>query len=862
MGSIRRYGPSMVAPEVMPRPQLGQGAEATFGVFEDTFSKVNDFIRPAVVRHQEARGEAEALESLEATGPKFELDQINASSFEPRLPFTVRDQAFNAAAGRVIQSKAMEDLDQGIAAAQQKANGDLDVLEEEMEKVRAQVFAGLPKGMPGLPTFLTQTFARSSGVAKKQAIALKQRRVVKRQAEAVTRAVSAIESEAQRLALTGASGQDIAAHLTHSQAALAQFGPRQGFTLNGQEYPPDASRAGTMTPAAIEQQLGKVSSDARRIMVEAEFQRSAAPGQFVDEFRRQVLSGNSPLPAGESLNLLRQLEGRARAAESARRTAANAARARVQKDTNTRINAFVEMTEAGVPVAIPKSERQQILAALSPYPELQREALEKFAVADAAVVTHGMAGPELLAYVEAVRGDVAASVERGELDLEGVAVIQSLEDRVGKVQDAITAETVGLPMIEQLAMDGATADEVNYDALREQAAGNADVIAQIDEVEAFHRDIEAIRYMSSDEREAALEVARLQLAQLAAQGERYGAPALITQKVVERLAEWSEHRQDLASSDVVAFAEAAGIDLPSFEGAEGLGQVGGIISQRIAAVQPSTMAEGVDHPVPLTRAEVEGLTDIYRDSPPGEQMAFLGSIAALGEDQANAVFAKIGASEPTLFAAGSVYAGGNHEAASVILRGAVDTKLEGGGSADLATARHGALGDMMKADMLRPDSIAQLDAAAIAYARGLAMIEGGRALTIEDIEKGFEVALGRQSDGTGGAVSTEYGMTLVPSGWVGSHGIMGGDGKSLEAAINSIDDTKLTELARGLVTDRFGRIIDASALLRSIEGLRPLPDDPHILVPLDADGAAFLTNSGGGHIPNGILQFDLRELAQ
>ena len=1060
MGSIRRYGPSMVAPEVMPRPQLGQGAEATFGVFESTFSKVNDFIRPAVVRHQEARGEAEALENIETTGPQFELEQTrgpgnvaieavegrpartgmaptvanaailraseangvdplamsviaqiessgdpnaqnpnssagglfqfidstaqqygltnrfdpdqasdagarlmrdnsrtlfsvlgrqptigelylahqqgaggasallrnpnglavdtvghdvvtlnggnasmtnqqfaniwinkanaearrqggtpsiavnmptaaeyelrqtNASSFEPRQPFTVRDQAFNAAADRVIQSRAMVALDQGLAAAQQKADGDLEVLRQEMQKVRETVLGGLPDEMPGLRTSLEQTFARSAGVAENQAIALAQRRVVAQQGEAMTQAVSAIEGEAQRLALTGASGQDIAAHLTGAQAALAQFGPRQGFTLNGQEYPPDASRAGTMTPAAIAQQLGNVSSDTRRIMIEAEFQRSAAPGQFVDEFRRQVMSGNSPLPAGESLDLLRQLEGRARATESARRTAANAARARVQEDTNTRINAFVEMTEAGVPVAIPQAERQQILAALSPYPELQREALEKFAVADAAVVTHGMAGPELLAYVDAVRGDVQASVERGELDMEGVAVIQSLEDRVSKVQDAITAEMVGLPMIEQLAMDGATADEVDYDALREQAAGNADVIAQINEVEAFHRDIEAIRYMSADEREAALEVARSQLAELAAQGERYGAPALMTQKVVDRLAEWSDHRQGLASSDAVAFAEAAGIDLPSFEGAEGLGQVGDVLSQRIAAVQPSTMAEGVENPVPLTRSEVDGLTDIYRDSPRGEQMAFLGSIAALGEDQANAVFAKIGASEPTLFAAGTVYTGGNHEAASVILRGAVDTKLEGGGPADLATARQGALGDMLEADMLRPDSIAQLDAAALAYARGLAMIDGGRAIDPGDIEEGFEVALGRQSDGTGGVVSTEYGMTLVPSGWVGSHGIMGGDSQSLEAAINSIDDAKLTELARGLVTDRFGRMMGAEALLRSIEGLRPSPDDPHILVPIDADGGVFLTDSGGGHIPSGILQFDLRELAQ
>jgi len=43
---------------------------------------------------------------------------------------------------------------------------------------------------------------------------------------------------------------------------------------------------------------------------------------------------------------------------------------------------------------------------------------------------------------------------------------------------------------------------------------------------------------------------------------------------------------------------------------------------------------------------------------------------------------------------------------------------------------------------------------------------------------------------------------------------------------------------------------------RQIEGLRPSPDDPHILVPVDAEGAVFLTDDGD---QRGILTFDLRE---
>lgn len=1039
----------MVGLEVMPRPQLGKGAEATLSVFEDAFTKVNDFIRPAVVQHQTARGEREALGNLETTGPEFELAQTrgpgnvavdvisgqkartgldptqanaaivgaanrhgvdplamtviaqlesggdpsaqnpnssagglfqfidstasqygladrfdpdqaadagarlardnaqvlagvlgrqpnigelylahqqgaggaskllgnpnalavdvvgadavklnggnanmtagefadlwinkankaaggsnrsaisvnmptaaefelrqtNASSFEPRQPFTVRDVAFNAAADRVIQSRAMVALDQGIAAAQQKANGDLSVLKEEMDKVRDTVMGSLPPEMPGLRTTLEDSFVRSQAVATRQAIELGQRRVVAQQTEAMASALGAIQGEAERLALTGAGGSEIAAHLTNSQAALAQFGPREGFTLNGQEYPPNPSRAGTMSPSAIAEQLGKISNSSAKVMIEAEFQRSAAPGQFVEEFRRQVMTGNSPLPAGESLKLLSSLEAKARATESRRRKDANAASARVLKETDARINDFVELTEAGVPVAIPMGERQQILSALSPFPELQREALEKFAVADAAVITHNMAGPELIAYVDSVRGDVAAAVERGELDMEGVAVIQSLEDRVKKVQDAITAEMVGLPLIEQLAMDGATADEVDYDALRERAAGNKDVTEQINEVEAFHRDVEAIKYMSADEREGALELARTRLTELAAHGEDFGAPALMTQKVVDRLEEWSDRRTELAGSDAVKFAEIAGIALPTFEGVEGMADVADVLSQRITAIKPATMAEGVANPVPLSRAEVDGITEIYRDSPRGARMEFIGSIAEFGGDQANAVFAKIGASEPTLFAAGTIYTGGNQEAASVILRGAVDIKLEGGGRIDVATARSVALGELLEVDMLQPESVAQLDAAALAYARGLAMSDGGRKIELDDLQAGFDVALGKQEDDTGGLASTGYGVTIAPAGWVGSHGMFGGAGKSIDAAIDSIDDEKLTQIARGLVVDRFDRPINAQALLRTIEGLRPMPDNPHMLMPVDADGGMFMTD-------HGPLLFDLRD---
>ena len=740
-----------------------------------------------------------------------------------------------------------------MRAAMQRADGDLGQLREELESVRAQVMSELPQEMPGLATELQSQFDRGRIAAERQAVELSQRRVMARQEEALGQIVTTTRSEAERLALTGATAAELADHMAQATDTLAQFGPREGFEIAGRTYPADPTRAGTMTPDAIATNMAQITMGARRLMIEADFMRSAAPGQYVDEFRQQVFSGNSPLPAGESLEMLRSMESRARSTESARRTAAEAERRRLEQGMTDTINAYVSMGEAGVPVAIPQEERARIMSALSPYPDLQREAQLEFQVADAQVATHGMTGDELMGYVERIRGDMTAAAERGELDLGGAAIIESLEDRIKQVQDAVSAETVGLPLIEQLAMNGARAEDVDYDGLRAQAAGNQDVLAAINEVEAFHRDVETLRGMSAAERDAVLEDARASLAVLAAQGQGYGAEALTTQRVIERLGEWSEHRRGMATDDPVRFARSVGVELPSLAEAEDMEQVGSIISQRVDLLAPHTRPEGVDHPVPMTQAELDGISEVFQNSSRSQRAAFLGSVAEMGEDQAMAIFSRIGQSEPVIYAAGAVYAMGNQQAAGVILRGAVDTRLEGGGATDLAAARETILAPLLEADMIASEGIRDLDTTALAYARGLAMAEGGRAIETGDLETGYRMALGEQADGTGGMAETRYGATLLPPGWDAGRvnrmigGTMMGGG---------LTDERLTEIARGLVVDRFGGPMSADELERSIEGLRPSPDDPNILVPVDAEGAVFLTDNGD---QRGILTFDLRE---
>lgn len=780
------------------------------------------------------------------TAAEYELEVINDSSFEPRLPFTVRDAAFNSAADRVIGARATEALEMGITIAMQKADGNMEVLQKEMNKVRGEILGSLPQNLPGLRTDLEASFTRAQGVATRQAMELQQRRLIARQTEAQAQAEGALKSEVERIALTGGTSADIAATLAQGQEALVKFGPREGFVLNGREYAPDPTRAGTMTVSDIASRVSGLGGDAQRIMIEAEFQKSAAPGAFVDEFRRQVYAGNSPLGAGESLELLASLESRARATESARRTAANAERERLTKETEAAINPYVEMTEQGVPVAIPAAERASILANLSPFPDLQRQAQVEFAVADAAVATHGLRGPELIAYTDRIRQDIADAATRGELDLEGVAVLQSLEDRVKKITDAVTAEQLGLPLVEQLALDGARPDQVDWDAMRAQAAGKPEVLDQIAVTEAFYNEVANLDGMTANERDAVLSEARARQRELAAQGQGYGAAALLQTQVIEKLESWSGKRKELAANDAMKFAQAVGIPMPSMQGVQTLADAGSIIQERMRRIAPLAVTEGVQNPVPLTAEEVELIAETFSspNTTRQQQAAFLGSVVGMGKERAQALFAKIGRSEPQLYSAGMVYAMGNQDAAMTILRGAGEQKVPVATQAEPA-ARATALAGI--SPYLSDNDVVALDSVAMAYARGLAIKDGQREITSDDLIEGYRVATGLQPDGTGGVGATQYGETILPPGY---------DPDRFGATIDMIDDGALVRLVPGGVYDEAGEYVWSGPLKSSIEAMQPTAD-PFVFMPLDAEGARFVTINNG--VP-GFVTIDLRQV--
>lgn len=842
--------------QVVQAPQIARTDAATYAFYGDVLGKVNDFIRPAVEREMTARGEKQALDAI---GDQSIAD-LNANSFEPLQPFSVRSKAFNAAADRRITSRAMEELSSGVDAAMKRADGNVDVLRAELDGLKTGLTRGIIDKFPGLATKMAEGIDRTFSVAERKTIELAQRRVIAAQREAASAALTATQEQAERLAITGATSEEIAAHFTDAQDAIALFGPRDEFTLNGKVYPADPSRGGLMNADQIASKIEAMTQQTHRYMLEAEFQNSEAPTQFAREFRETVFSGNSPFSVGESLEMLRSFDTRAITYENRQKAIIEAERKVLADGASEILSPYLEMGEVGVPVPISQRDRQRIETSLQGDPKLLREAQTQMAIADAQAETYGMSGPQLLQYVTGLREDVAAAAEMGAYDEEAVAILKSLEDQVKTIRNAVSSETVGLPAIEKLVQEGAGFESVDYEDLRARAAGNAKVLEDIAELEAVHKSLEEMESMNAVQRQTVIDQMDKQLAELARDGLQFGAGAAMTQSVADALEEQSNRITEFAETDPLKFAAYRGIDMASFEGAETVVDLGVVITERVAALSPAAKGEGVDAVVPLSQSEIEGVSDAFNAAAPGQRLEFVSAIADLGEDQANAIFEKMGDINPGLFATGVIYSGGNKQAASIMMRGANDLKLEGGSITDVALARETALGDGIASGLIDLNQAGALDDAAMLYARGKAFARGESTIQPNDITEGYRIAAGQQPDGSGGIVSTSYGTTIAPPGWTGRSGLRRNGGRSISAAISSINDEMILEMTDGgAITDGMGRDIDAQSFLRTIESLHPDPNDPYKLIPFDVNGGAFLTRTGEqGELP-GLFVIDLRD---
>jgi hypothetical protein len=874
MATIRRYGPRMVTPGVSPRPELGQGAEGMAAVFRQGFDSLNEFIRPAVEQVQTARGEQEALRDLGperpegglvglrrgtgtqaegvasagGTGGESDLTEYNGRTFEMRLPFTVRDAAYNATAERVITARTDALFSELMDRATREATS-MDDLNARLSAVRGEVFDQIPPTLAGLRTSVQLAWESGAESARRQRVAAAAAAAARVVRQARDDQMTAADAETERLIAGGADADKLAEHLGTVTERLAQFGPREGFTIAGQEFAPDPSRAGIMTPERIADEMASRQDSAIRLMVEADFLRTDTPGAYVQQFEQLVFSGQSPFPLDDSLDMLRTMRGQAYTRESRRESAAQEALSVLDRMVDESVAGFVDMTEAGVPVTMPQEERAAILERLAPYPERRREAMTQFAVMDAVAQTHGMNAADLRRYIARERDLLSKSIERGEANLGAVAVIQTLQDRLEGMADSVTAESIGLPAIESQIERGRDLPNVDYDGLRVEAAGDADLLERIAIVEATHRDAEAMMAegLSAQQREDMLENLRSQIVGLTTQAGQYGASAVASLEVLDGLERFSDAMQDMAQNDPTEFAARVGIELPGFEGVATMADAAEVVVARARALGPRAAGEGVENVVPLNPAEVAMLSETFRGANRGERVAFVAGIARLPRDHAAAIFETLGSDEPALFAAGDVYLRGNREAARVILRGATDATVGGLGSTDVQSARTAVMSGLLSADMIAPGDIENIDRAAIAYARGAALAEGVSEATSDHLQTGYRVALGEQADGTGGVVSTRFGTTIAPPGW---------DSRRVTRAIRAIDDETLTRLAGGVVIDGVNRLVSARDLVRSIEDLRPT-DDPFVFLPLDGEGGFFITDNGS---ERGMLTIDLRDL--
>jgi len=799
------------------------------------FQKARDFIRPAVVDEQQRLGEEEALA------------QINNNTFEPRHAFTVKSAAFMGAADKIITTRTMEDLDKRLTAAMLSANGDVGALTAQLEKIKGEMQAEIVKTqLPGLAIDFDEAFRRGADVATRRTAAVAAARVRAQHRAATDEALAVGRTTIETLAISGATAQQLDDAMNLSLDQLSRFGPRGEFEVGGVQFKADPTRMATLTAKGIEKSLAETAQAGSRLMIEAQFGQTENPSAFVEEFAGLVYSGNSPLGAKESLELLKTMRTRAYTAETRKRAAAEAVRGQVETGFTDTINAFITMSdEGGQPIAVPEAVRAQMRADASGDAALLEKLETQLYIADSYVATHGMDAENLRLYMDQVGADARAIVDLGGVDIEAEGkVLARLMPIYEKLLDGVDAETIGLPLVDQSIRDGTSSDQVNYEQLIDDAQGNADLIAEIRDTQAFHKQVEmmAEQGFTAQQRHEVIEGASERLANIAAKGGEFTRIHARQAALLERLAGFSEHQTELARTKPVEFASSRGIALDSFEGAETLADVGAVIVSRVAALAEPVAREGFENPVPLEAHEISAITAAFEDASVAAQVAFLGVTAGLGVDQANAIFEAMGQSSPALFISGSVYAGGNQTAAETILRGSADVALEGTSTIDMLAGRSGVMSEIQVQNYLTGTALKNVDETAKLYGRGLALARGETAVSPFDLEAGYQIALGRQQDGTGGVISTMGFDTIAPPGW---------DRKRFKAALD-VSNLERWMSRHGTVVSAKEHTFSPAALRRSIDQMKPLGGTTYL--PIDRWGDAFSIEGGG------VVTFDMIEL--
>jgi len=768
--------------------------------------------------------------------PDMELVSTGGASFERRLPFTYYDAAFNEAAERVIGARARQALYSGASIAAMEAGGDLGALNQQMDALRSQVMGDLPASMTGLAIDMETEFETQRGVAVRQAIGQIEKKTIAGQTEAFNMAVDAANEQAQWLALSGASTSEIQGHLVRTQRQLAQFGPREAFTFNGVDYPADRARAGIMSVAQMGAQMQAMGDASAEMMIRGDFERSTAKGAFVSEMRKEIFAGRSPLPPGQALQLLGQLEVGVRAEQAQKEAAARAAAATLKKHTTETINPYVSMTEAGAPIAIPAEERAAILADLEGYPALQREAEVAFATADAAVATHGMTGGELSAYINSQKTQLQAAAERGEIDDEATAVILQLEHKLKELQKGITADMTGVNTILDATVEGTVLDEIDWAGMEAQAAGKPELLEQIAQAKTVYDTIGDMTDLTADQRDDAMTAIQERLNDLAAEGKGYGKEGVFIGEVLGKLDEWSTNLTEMARSDATSFAKAKGIEVIPLDG-ETTGDLGAQVAQRVLDVSLAAEGEGVLTPVPLDAAEKTRLKGLLDDTELSAtaRIEFLEGLAELPMEQSTAVLEALGGNGMYAIA-GSMARLGRTQDAEVMLFG-TESDLTIPNKIDRHTIRQEVAGAAIAAGYFAVGTLSRVEDIAEHYAIGFAARDNKAEVEDKHMQMGYEVAFGMDSaTKAGGVYNSNFGPVILPDKWTT---------EVFNNAMGVASNPQFLEIGLGAQPfDTYGKPIPFGQFMGLVGQMNPVPGNQYKFFPADDFGNTFIYEDG------------------
>ena len=828
--SVRRYSASsMVQTQVQPTYQGGSGNAQMFENFRKGFDKGIQFLAPAVKQEAAGKGEKEALEA------------IDNNTFELRKPFTLRDEAFNTTGEKVIENKAMIQLDDGLHAAMKKADGNITVLGAEMEKVRTKLLGSVPD-IPGLETNILNTFERGAAAAKRSTTALAERRAIAAQKQAAIDAINLTQRETERLAFLAGSPEELAGALTDAQERLVKYGPKGAFTLNGVEYAADPKRSGLYTTGQLATSVNKLAGDSHELFLRAAVERSEAPMKVIREFEKEFMAGNSPVPFDKGLKLISEMEGKVRADQARELAAMNA----IEKQVDERVDVYLKMGEDGYPTAIPDDERQALLDQVAGNALLTQKVQGKIFAADAMVEMHGMTAGEIKEYTDAM---VAKFQETPGIQPGEAAAIKALTPVLKAVQKSITEESVGLTAAESFLMHG---NEVTSEMLAEMRSGagnNQKIQRSIDVLEEASMLIAGMKDLSGAEWEKISTEIDENLAELAAEGEVTGVAYSQKVEALEMARQYAENLETDAKKNVVGFAGKMGIPLAAWpEGEDAtLADVANTVVARVTQVSEAAKRFGNENPVPLTPVEREMITDFMKTATSASKLSFVDKIVQLPRDQATAVLKDIGQSDKTLISAGGVYEYNPGAAALMLKSSGIQV---GGDTPTNKLAGQEVVNPLISMGWFSSDDVAAVMDGGMAYAKGRALQDGRTEIDVEDLKDGIDIAFGADQNGRGGLEEVgSLGMTVLPAGV---------SGKEVDRRLwrHLTDPDLLEQLAGGVVQDGDRGAYSGDDLYYTIESLQPGADG--VLTPLDGTGAAFPVLRPDGTL--GALQFNVFDL--